>query len=302
MNRLKESGSLDNRAEWMLAAAYAVAGKMQQAKELTTKEGTGEYSAADFTYGSTLRDKAVVLQVLALTDNVTGALPVALEVADDINKGYYSTQEAAFASLAMDRLFAKVGSQSVRATVGGKDVTSAKSVYSQSVDGKVEVKNTGDQVLYATLMTVVKAPAGTQVPASANGLKLTVSYVDANGNALKIDSIPQGTEFTVQVQVSNASPADLRSLALSASIPSGWEILNDRMRGGSSQDNASYRDIRDNRCDWFFDLSQGKSKTFTMKVRAAYEGAYTLPSVTCSAMYNPHVAANTASAKTVVTR
>ena len=302
MNRLKESGTLDNRAEWMLAAAYAVAGKMQQAKELTTKEGTGEYSAADFTYGSTLRDKAVVLQVLALTDNVTGALPVALEVADDINKGYYSTQEAAFASLAMDRLFAKVGSQSVRATVGGKDVTSAKSVYSQSVDGKLEVKNTGDQVLYATLMTVAKAPAGTQVPASANGLKLTVSYVDANGNAMKVDSIPQGTEFTVQIQVSNSSPSDLRSLALSASIPSGWEILNDRMRGGSSQDNASYRDIRDNRCDWFFDLSQGKSKTFTMKVRAAYEGAYTLPSVTCSAMYNPHVAANTASAKTVVTR
>ena len=302
MNRLKESGSLDSRAEWMLAAAYAVAGKMQQAKELTTKEGTGEYSAADFTYGSTLRDKAVILQVLSLTDNVTGALPVALEVADAINKGYYSTQEAAFAALAMDRLFAKVGSQSIKATVGGQEVLSAKSVYAQPVNGKVEVRNTGDQVLYATLTTVAKAPAGAAVPASANGLRLTVSYLDASGNALKADSIPQGTEFTVQVQVTNTSASDLRSLALSASIPSGWEILNDRMRGGSVQDNASYRDIRDNRCDWFFDLSQGKSKTFTMKARAAYEGTYTLPSVTCSAMYNPHVAANSASAKTVVTR
>ena len=303
MNRLKESGTLDSRAEWMLAAAYAVSGKLQQAKELTTREGYGDYSAADFTYGSTLRDKAVVLQVLALTDNIAGALPVAQEVADAINKDQYSTQEAAFAALAMDRLFAKTGSQSVRATVGGQAVTTAKSVYSQPVTGKVEVKNTSDQVLYATLMTVAKAPAGTLVPAAANGLKLVVSYLDASGSSVKVDSVPQGTELTVQVQVTNTTPSDLRSLALSASIPSGWEILNDRMRGGSGQnDGATYRDIRDNRCDWFFDLQQGKSRTFTMKVRAAYEGSYTLPSVTCSAMYNPHVAANTASAKTVVTR
>ena len=302
MNRIKEAGSLDSRAEWMLAAAYAVAGKIQQAKELTTKEGVGEYSAADFTYGSNLRDKAVVLQVLALTDNVAGALPVALEVAEAINNDQYSTQEAAFAAMAMDRLLAKVGSQGVKATVGGQAVTSAKSVYAQSVSGNVEVKNTGDQLLYATLMTVAKAPAGTPVPAAANGIKLTVSYLDASGNAMKVDSVPQGTEFTVQVKVDNATPSDLRSLALSASIPSGWEILNDRMRGGSGQDDASFRDIRDSRCDWFFDLAQGKSKTFTMKVRAAYEGSYTLPSITCSAMYNPRVAANTASARTVVTR
>ena len=244
-----------------------------------------------------------MLQVLALTDNIAGALPVAQEVADAINKDQYSTQEAAFAALAMDRLFVKTGNQSVRATVGGQAVTTAKSVYSQPVTGKVEVKNTSDQVLYATLMTVAKAPAGTLVPAAANGLKLVVSYLDASGSSVKVDSVPQGTELTVQVQVTNTTPSDLRSLALSASIPSGWEILNDRMRGGSGQnDGATYRDIRDNRCDWFFDLQQGKSRTFTMKVRAAYEGSYTLPSVTCSAMYNPHVAANTASAKTVVTR
>ena len=138
MNRLKESGKLEGRAEWMLAAAYAVSGKVKTAQEIVAKgsASTGDYGAADFTYGSSLRDKAVVLQVLALSDDLAQALPAALEVAEYINKGYYSTQEAAFAAMGMDRLFAKVGSQAIKAQVGGQDVVSAKSVYTQPVSGR----------------------------------------------------------------------------------------------------------------------------------------------------------------------
>ena len=302
MNRLKETGSLDSRAEWMLAAAYAVSGRMTQAKELMSREVSGEYGVADFTYGSSLRDKAVVLQALALTDNLGQALPAALEVAESINKGDYSTQEAAFAAMAMDRLYGKVASQGVKATVNGEEVVSAKSVYGRSVSGKVDVKNTSGEVLYATLTSVSRAPAGTTVPAKANGLRLEVSYKDADGNAVDASSIPQGKEFTAVVKVTNPTQADYRSLALSESIPSGWEILNDRMRGGAADADASYRDISDDRCDWFFDLPHGASRTFSLKLRAAYEGSYTLPSVTCSAMYNPRVSANTGSGTASVVR
>ena len=143
-------------------------------------EVAGEYGAADFTYGSGLRDKALVLQVLALTDNLGQAIPTALEVAESINKGYYSTQEAAFAAMAMDRLYGKVGTQAIKATVNGKDVVSAKSVYAQPVSGKVDVKNTADDLLYVTFTSVSRAPVGTTVPAEANGLKIAVSYKDAS--------------------------------------------------------------------------------------------------------------------------
>ena len=303
MNRLKESGGLDTRADWMLAAAYAVSGKTKQAQEIVQKGGTatGEYGYADFTFGSSLRDKAVVLQVLALSGNLGQALPAALEVADNINKGYYSTQEAAFAAMAMDRLFGKVGTQAIKATVGGKEVVSAKSVYSEPVSGTVEVKNTAGDILYATLTTVGQAPAGTPVAAAASGLKLAVSYQQADGTPVKTNAIPQGKEFTAVVKVTNPTTNDYRSLALSERIPSGWEILNDRLRGGGDR-SEDYRDIRDDRCDWFFDLPHGATKTFTLKLRAAYEGTYTLPAITCSAMYSPNVAANTASGTTAVTR
>ena len=305
MNRLKESGKLEGRADWMLAAAYAASGKTSQAKEIIAKgsASTGEYSAADFTYGSSLRDKAVVLQVLALSDDLAQAIPAAQEVAEYINKGYYSTQEAAFAAMAMDRLFAKVGTQAIKAQVGDQEVVSAKSVYSQPVSGRIAVKNTSDGVLYVTLTSVTRVPAHVTVPAEAHGLQISVTYKDASGKELKATSIPQGTEFTAVVKVTNPTTADYRSLALSERVPSGWEILNDRLRmGDASVGEVGFRDIRDDRCDWFFDLPHGASKTFNLKLRAAYEGSYTLPAITCSAMYNPQVAANTESKTTAVTR
>ena len=302
MNRLKESGGLDSRAEWMLAAAYAVTGKTKQAQELMGKALSGNYDWDDFTFGSNLRDKAVILQAYALTDNVAQALPTALEVAGSINQGRCSTQEAAFAAMAMDRLYAKVGTQTIRATVGGKEVISAKSVHTEPVTGPVEVKNTADGDLYVTLTKVSRAPAGTKVSAAESGLKITVSWQDASGKALNPASIPQGTEFTAVVKVSNPTPSDYRYLALTERIPSGWEILNQRMRGDSAEGYADYSDIRDDRCNWFFDLPHQMSKTFTLRLRAAYEGSFVLPSVTCSAMYNPQVAAHTASGTASVTR
>ena len=305
MNRLKESGKLESRAEWMLAAAYAVSGKVKTAQEIVEKGAptTGDYDARDFTFGSSLRDKAVLLQVLALTDNLSQALPTALEVAGEINQGWYSTQEAAFAAVAMDRLFAKVGSQAIKAKVNEQDVVSAKSVYSQPVNGRTTVKNAGDGVLYMTFTSVSCVPVGVTVPAEAHGLQIAVTYQDASGKELKATSIPQGTEFTAVVKVTNPTQTDYRSLALSERIPSGWEILNDRLRMGDAGAGVTdHRDIRDDRCDWFFDLGCGASKTFNLKLRAAYEGSYTLPAITCSAMYNPHVAANTESRTTSVTR
>ena len=305
MNRLKEAGDISGRAAWMLAAAYAVGGKSKSAEELIDRieEVSGEYDGSgDFTYGSSLRDKSVILLALALTGRLSEAIPTAQDIASEINKGWYSTQEAAFAAMAMDRLFAKVGSQSIRATVGGEAVTSAQSVYTQAVSGSVEVKNTSDELLYATLTNVSRAPALTPVAAASNGLQLTVTYQNADGTALNPASIQQGTEFTAVVKVSNPTSRDYKSLALSERVPSGWEILNDRLRGGAGEGESDYRDIRDDRCNWFFDLPHGKSRTFNLKLRAAYEGSYTLPSVTCSAMYDPHVAANTASGSAAVVR
>ena len=44
-----------------------------------------------------------------------------------------------------------------------------------------------------------------------------------------------------------------------------------------------------------------KEKKFRIRLRAAYEGSFILPAVTCEAMYDPSVNASTASGKVSVT-
>ena len=309
MNRLKETADLGYRAKWVLASAYAVTGKAQIAKQIigSISDSFEEYSPNNYTFGSSLRDKALALEALALTDDIGGALPLALEISEKVNAGHYSTQEAGFAAIAMDRLHGKFPTESVSAdvTAAGKkqDLASAKSVLALPVKGGVSVRNTGSGPLYATLLTTERIPAGTPVPARADGLSVRVAYSLADGTAVNPASIRQGTEFTAAVTVAGTSAArDFENLALRMRIPSGWEILNQRLLGIIDEEGFDYQDIRDDRCDWFFDLPHGRMKTFRLRLRAAYEGSYVLPAVTCEAMYDPHVAANTASGKAEVVR
>lgn len=93
-------------------------------------------------------------------------------------------------------------------------------------------------------------------------------------------------------------------MALSEKIPSGWEIFNDRLLGTGSDESApwTYRDIRDDRVNWFFDLGKGATKTFRIKLQAAYEGEFNLPAIKCEAMYDRDFSANTASGTAKVIR
>ena len=70
------------------------------------------------------------------------------------------------------------------------------------------------------------------------------------------------------------------------------------------EDGGSYdhKDIRDDRVNWFFGLPAGKMKTFTVQLRAAYEGTFALPAIVCEAMYQPSINASTASGTAVVNR
>ncbi|MBE0652710.1 MAG: hypothetical protein IH594_02865, partial [Bacteroidales bacterium] len=68
MNRLRESAGLSPIARWRLAAAYALAGKPEVASSLT-KELNDEVEIFDpmnSTFGSSIRDKAMILETLVI--------------------------------------------------------------------------------------------------------------------------------------------------------------------------------------------------------------------------------------------
>ena len=302
MNRLKESKQIKAQAAWTLVSAFALSGRTQAAEDLLKQTTTQfeEYAPNNASYGGAFRDKMAALDALALTGHVAEALPLAREA---LEHSYYSTQETAFAAMAFHHLYEKVSTSVIKATLGGEEIVSPKSMVTRELGKNETLTNTSDGPLYVTLVNVSRAPAGTLVEPRANGLRVEAAYYDDNGATLDPASVQQGVRITAVLKVTNLQKGrGISHLALTQLVPSGWEILNDRLLGGASEDSYDHKDIRDDRVNWFFDLPEGKTKTFTIQYRAAYEGVYTLPSVTCEAMYEPAVNAATGSGLAAVTR
>ena len=298
MNRLKEATDIGDRARYMLAGAYALGGKAALAKGLL--EGIGkdfpEYEPYNLTYGTGYRDRMVALDALALCESIPEAIEVASEPADR----WMSTQETAFAAVAYRHLYDKVPTSGVKVNIGSKVVQADKSLV-QALAGEQVVKNESDGPVYGTLVKTHRTAVRT---ATSNGLKLEIKYVSSEtGAAVNPASLPQGTRFQAIIKVSNTSAVKgYENLALNFPVASGWEIQNERMTGGASEDGYDHKDIRDDRVNWFFALPAGRGKTFTVQLRAAYEGRYMLPSVVAEAMYEPAVQAASASGIAVVSR
>ena len=148
-----------------------------------------------------------------------------------------STQESAFAAVALARLFQKVPTREA-----------------QTVLEKGVLTNKSEGTVYVTLATVSREA----LPATANGLGLEVSYIGTDGTPVNPVSLKQGTRFTARIKVqSKQAGRDLQHLALSLNVPSGWEIVNDRM-AGSAEDGYDHKDIRDNAVRWYFALPAGR--------------------------------------------
>ena len=316
MNRLREAGNVSGPAKWLLASAYAIDGKKAVAKGIISglKTETAEYSPDDRTYSSPLRDKAIMLESLVLTDDIQGALALAADIADDSGVRMLTTQYSAFMASAMSRMADKLNTGALHAEVcypaasdrTAEKINSADAVTSKVLDiseKSVMVKNLSDGPVYAVVTTREKPAPDTAIRAASSGIGLAVSWSDLDGNPVSPEKLAQGTDFRMTVTVmNNSGTADLSSLALNIPVPSGWEIFNERLYGTTSAEQSGYEymDIRDDKAMYYFDLGKGTRKSFSVRLRAAYKGEFILPSVSCEAMYSPENNAHTASGKAIV--
>ena len=296
MNRLRSAKDLSDQARWALASAYAVSGKSSLAEALLdgSKREFPEYAFNELTFGTTLRDRMLAADALALNGRVADAFTLM----SDIPSHQLSTQETAFAAMAYHHLSGKVGSSAIHAKVGKEDVAGAASLVTRSLSGSTTVENLSEGKLYGTVLSEKREPIAQAV---SNGVGISVKYVDEKGAALNPASLKQGTRFGAAITVRGNANLSFSNLALSMGIPSGWEVVNERLTGAAqAEDGYDYKDIRDLRVDWFFALPKGHSKTFRVQLRAAYEGTYSLPAVRCEAMYLSTVSASTVSSTVVV--
>lgn len=306
MNRLREHSNLSNQARWLLAGAYAQMGQLDEAEKLIAKASptVQPYRVNYYTYGSSERDEAMILEVLCAINKKTQAFSQLKKVSSFLSsKNWLSTQTTAFGLVSVASFIKKYGDASgMQAIVhlNGKEVKlKGNSAISQiPIDFKNQnavnftVENNGKGILYVRLITRGKPAIGTEKEGNEN-ISMDVSYKDMSGQTLAIDELPQGKDFVMQVTVKNLGlVGELQNIALSAYIPSGWEIHNSRMDddgGASKANNFTYQDIKDDKVLTYFDLHNTETKTFNITLNAAYEGKYYLPALNTEAMYDNSV-------------
>lgn len=304
MNQLREQENLGTTSRWRLAATYVLAGIPEAAEELIKNisyKETDTYETPGFTFGSSLRDKAMILEVLILMKKDEQAFDLAIDMASEMQMQYMSTQTAAFSLYAMAS-FAHSGGKTndnhftYEIEDDKKEINTDIPVYtidiSELTRNSINLSNLSENNLYVT-KTISGKPLQGEEPGGSKNLEMDIRYVDIAGKELDVSNLKQGTDFEAVVTVKNPGRIGVyENLALSQIFPSGWEILNLRYTDAGESDNEGnydFRDIRDDRVYTFFNLKSLHKITFRISLNAAYAGRFYMPGTTCHAMYDNRI-------------
>lgn len=304
MNRLREQPGLSSTAAWMLAASYAKAGQPEAAKKMVATLSTvvKPYRELYYSYGSDVRDKALILETLTLLNEKTKAFELLKELSKYMSDNNYwlSTQETAYSLKAIAGFAGldKKGALKFSYTLNGKTVSASTELPIAQVQipiagvkkEAIRVVNESSGMLFTRIITEGTPARGQEEDAESN-LRVTIDYTDTDGQPIDVTRLEQGTEFIASVTVThNGVRSSYENLALGQLFPSGWEINNLRVQDDENSFLKSsaynYQDIRDDRVYTYFGLYVNEKKTFRVSLTASYAGTFYLPATTCEAMYD----------------
>ncbi len=293
MNRFKDIKMRHPMTKVLAAATFAQTGKKTVADKLL--ENIGEEPAEDYYYApyySEIRDMSLILYSYILLDKDVDEMM--LQLCDEVNSNrWLSTQTTSFALFTLGKYAEKKGVSnapiSAVVVVNGEEhivnaqtVSAGFSFIPKMGKNTIEIRNNASEKLIARVFTKASV-LEYETKESGKNLAVTVKYVDKNGKEISPASLEAGTDFSVVMNVKNTTNHYLDDLALSYYLPSGWEIVNDRVNEGG--DNR-YADIRDDRAYYYFSLYSNGNKTFKLKLNSTFVGTYVIPSVTCEDMYD----------------
>jgi len=303
MNRLREQTGMPATASWMLAAAYVKAGQPEAAKKLIEKLPiqVKPYQEMAYSYGSDLRDKAIILETLLLLNDRVKAFELVKELSEALSNSSYwmSTQTLAWGLKSVGAYAGgEKGDLKFTYSYNGKEVTANTELTIAQVSlpadgvkpGNLKIASGSKGTLFVRVISEGVPARGAEEDGDKN-LSITVNYSDPDGAAIDPTSLEQGTAFVATVTVFNPGLRGIyKNLALNQIFPSGWEINNLRLTGDDGAritgDVPTYQDIRDDRVYTYFDLGANQRKTFKVLLTASYAGSYYLPAVSCEAMYD----------------
>lgn len=303
MNRMRENDP-NTVSSWLLASAYAQIGRDDVAEELTDFRDlsvvTSEKGWSSNSFGSALRDKAILLNVLNMLDRKDYVFPLVKELAAALSSDeWMSTQTTSFALIAMQNYLETNSDEANISTLkwnldgekGEAEITPTETnVLKQKLDRPTNVvfENCGSKSIY---LLVNKATQRTDVSTKAysSGLKMKTMLLDENRYVVNDSLLHQGKDYILSIYVKNETTWDLEELALSIPMPSGVEILN---RKDVIPEGITYHEVRDSEVYSYFNLDKNGTITVEVPFNATYEGVYKWADISVEAMYNHQIKAN----------
>ena len=288
--------------QYLLAAAFALSGDKQKAKEILPNAYKPMQSDKQMgqSFYSPIRDEALALNALLDIDPNNSAVgEMAMHVSKNLrNSKYINTQERIFSLLALGKIAKKTNQTKIEAiiTSNGKKITtyndgiltfSTKDI----VEGKLDIQVNGMGKLYYFYETEGISKDGS-FKQEDNYLKIRKTFFNRNGAQISTNSLKLNDLIVVRLTLSSAYDGTIDNIAISDILPACFEIENpntDEIPGTewiNNQTSPDYRDIRDDRINLFDNYYGNNAFNYYYVVRVVSRGTYQMGPVAAEAMYN----------------
>lgn len=299
-SRLKE---LSCYSQFQLAGCFGLSGDLKEAMSLLPTQIHPQTMERDTggNFNSSIRANAIILDILAQLFPDNPGIPVLTkELVDSAKAGrWYTTQENAFAFLALGKVFKQqaeakfTGELLVDGKIYKKFTQEKMTISDKRLAGKklkARIQGKGNCYLY---WQVYGVPKSNDVDESDKGIRVRRVFLDNTGKPISYQEMKQG-ELIVGKITMEALSKGLENVIVCDMLPAGLEIENPRLESRANIPwiadqgwQADYMDIRDDRLLLYTSLPRGEARTFYYGLRAVTVGEFSLPSIVAECMYDP---------------
>ncbi|WP_460675741.1 alpha-2-macroglobulin family protein [Hymenobacter coalescens] len=289
-------------SKFVLASTSALSGQTKGFRDLLPRSFSEPAArrALDGSFYSPVRDLGLALNTLIEADPNN---PLVAQMARQLSRqvkqaGWLSTQERAFALLALGKVAKQNRNSTVTATLaeaGGQVLGQYKGPQDLSVNNvagrRLRLQTQGTGSLYYAWTLEGISPTG-QVRQEDQYLQVRRQFLDRTGAPLGRAEFRQNDLVVVKITLQAADAAgEVPNVAITDLLPAGLEIENPRI--GAVRDltwatdaaTPDYLDVRDDRIN-LFTTATTQPKHFYYLARAVSKGTFKLGPVSADAMYN----------------
>lgn len=299
MNYYKSRKSeMTTDSQYLLATTYLAIGDRNSYRSVLpaafSQEAVRETGGS---FSSSVRDEALVLNALLTNDSGNLQIPVMVRHLSQAlrNEKWLSTQERAFAFIALGKFMSSQPQGGFKAVLKGENGTitlnnEGRTITNYFKGSRVELSMTGKGHLYYWWEAEgITADGSFQQEDSY--LKVRRTFYDRFGRVINTNVFNQGDLVVVKLSLVNSQRLLVENIAIADMLPAGFEIENPRITSVPGMDwikdnsSADYLDVRDDRIH-FFTSVHDKPLSFYYLVRAVSPGKFRMGPVMADAMYD----------------